>query len=69
MVLLLRERDVATLITVAEAIETLETAFKEWAAGRAQNQPRRRVAAGVVLATMSAGLHTESVIGMLRAGT
>lgn len=63
MVLLLREADVTALITVPEAIDVLESAFQEWAAGRADNQPRRRVTAGVVLATMSAALPVRSVIG------
>jgi len=63
MVLLLREADVRTLITVAEAIDVLDAAFHDWAAGRADNQPRRRVAAGVVLATMSAALPTRGILG------
>jgi len=54
---------VRTLITVGEAIEVLDAAFRDWAAGSADNQPRRRVAAGVVLATMSAALPTRGVLG------
>jgi len=38
-------------------LAALEAAFREWAAGRAQNQPRRRVAGGAILATMSAALN------------
>jgi ornithine cyclodeaminase/alanine dehydrogenase-like protein (mu-crystallin family) len=63
MVLLLREDDVRPLITVAEAIDLLDAAFGDWAAGRADNQPRRRVAGGVVLATMSAALPTRGIVG------
>lgn len=64
MVLRLREGDVRALITVAEAVEVLESAFHAWAAGRADNQPRRRVAGGVVLATMSAALPDAGVVGL-----
>ncbi len=63
MVLLLREADVRALITVAEVIDVLDAAFHEWVGGRADNQPRRRVAAGVVLATMSAALPARGVLG------
>jgi len=63
MVLLLREADVRPLITVAEAIDLLDAAFRDWAAGGADNQPRRRVAGGVVLATMSAALPTRGIVG------
>jgi ornithine cyclodeaminase/alanine dehydrogenase-like protein (mu-crystallin family) len=41
----------------------LEAAFREWAAGRAANQPRRRVAGGAVLATMSAALPSKGLMG------
>ena len=63
MVLLLREADVRALITIAEVVDVLDAAFHEWAGGRADNQPRRRVAAGVVLATMSAALPARGVLG------
>ena len=52
------------LITVAEAVDVLETAFRAWAAGRAENQPRRRVAGGVGLATMSAALPGAGLVGL-----
>lgn len=54
----------SALITVAEAIDVLEAAFLAWAAGNADNQPRRRVAAGVVLATMSAALTGQGLVGL-----
>ena len=44
-------------------LAALEAAFREWAAGRASNQPRRRVAAGGVLATMSAALPSSGLLG------
>jgi len=55
---------VRALITVAEAVDVLETAFRAWAAGRAENQPRRRVAGGVMLATMSAALPEGGLVGL-----
>lgn len=64
MALLLREDDVRQLITVPEAIDVLDAAFRDWAGGRAENQPRRRVAGGVVLATMSAALPTRGLVGL-----
>jgi ornithine cyclodeaminase/alanine dehydrogenase-like protein (mu-crystallin family) len=63
MTLLLREAEVRTLITVGEAIDVLDAAFRDWADGHADNQPRRRVAAGIVLATMSAALPTRGILG------
>jgi ornithine cyclodeaminase/alanine dehydrogenase-like protein (mu-crystallin family) len=50
----LREADVKALLTMDATLAALEAAFRDWAAGRASNQPRRRVAGGAVLATMSA---------------
>lgn len=44
-------------------LAALEAAFREWAAGRASNQPRRRVAGGAVLATMSAALPSSGLMG------
>jgi len=54
---------VRALITVGEAIDVLDAAFRDWAVGHADNQPRRRVAAGIVLATMSAALPTRGILG------
>jgi alanine dehydrogenase len=62
--LFLREADVKALLTMDETLAALESAFREWAAGRASNQPRRRVAAGAVLATMSAALPSSGLIGL-----
>jgi ornithine cyclodeaminase/alanine dehydrogenase-like protein (mu-crystallin family) len=45
------------------ALAALEAAFREWAAGRASNQPRRRVVGGAVLATMSAALPSSGLMG------
>jgi len=62
--LLLRENDVRALVTMGDVIDALESAFREWDAGRADNQPRRRVRGGVFLATMSAALPAEGLIGL-----
>src|SRR3989475_8181121 len=61
--LFLRETDVKELLTMDTTLLALEAAFREWAAGRASNQPRRRVAAGAVLATMSAALPSKGLMG------
>jgi len=63
MPLLLREADVKALLTMDLTLAALEAAFQEWAAGRAANQPRRRVAGGAVLATMSAALPAVGLLG------
>lgn len=63
MPLFLREADVRSLLTMETTLAALEGAFREWAAGRAANQPRRRVGAGAVLATMSATLPSKGLMG------
>jgi ornithine cyclodeaminase/alanine dehydrogenase-like protein (mu-crystallin family) len=61
--LFLREADVKALLTMDATLAALESAFREWAAGRAMNQPRRRVAGDAVLATMSAALPSSGLMG------
>src|SRR2546425_8556522 len=61
--LFLRETDVKELLTMDMTLAALEAAFREWAAGRAANQPRRRVAGDAVLATMSAALPSKGLLG------
>ena len=61
--LFLREADVKALLTMDMTLAALDAAFREWSAGRASNQPRRRVAAGAVLATMSAALPAKGLMG------
>src|SRR5438552_5852824 len=61
--LFLRETDVKELLTMDVTLAALEAAFREWAAGRLSNQPRRRVAGGAVLATMSATLPSSGLMG------
>src|SRR5229473_1968607 len=63
MPLFLRESDVKALLTMEVTLAALEAAFGEWAAGRASNQPRRRVASGAVLATMSCALPSSGLMG------
>ena len=62
--LFLREADVKALLTMDATLAALEAAFREWAAGRASNQPRRRVAVGATLATMSAALPATALMGL-----
>lgn len=53
--LFLREEDVARLLSPRDAIDALAGAFRQWAAGQADNSPRQRVRApGLVLHTMGA---------------
>lgn len=55
-VLHLTEREVRDLIDIDSAMDCLDVAFREWAAGEADNQPRRRVVLpGAWLHMMSAG--------------
>jgi ornithine cyclodeaminase/alanine dehydrogenase-like protein (mu-crystallin family) len=62
--LFLREADVKALLTMDATLTALESAFRDWAAGDAANQPRRRVrGGGAVLATMSAALPSSGLIG------
>jgi ornithine cyclodeaminase/alanine dehydrogenase len=61
--LFLREADVKQLLTMDATLAALDAAFRELAAGRATQQPRRRVAAGAVLATMSAALPSKGLMG------
>lgn len=63
MPIFLREADVKALLTMDMTLAALDAAFRDWAASRAANQPRRRVAAGAVLATMSAALPVRGLMG------
>src|SRR5438552_582949 len=63
MPLFLREADVKALLTMDLVLAALDQAFREWAGGRAVNQPRRRVAGGAVLATTSAALPSAGRVG------
>jgi ornithine cyclodeaminase/alanine dehydrogenase-like protein (mu-crystallin family) len=61
--LFLRESDIKALLTMEMTLDALDSAFREWAAGRAANQPRRRVSGGAVLATMSSALPSKGLMG------
>jgi ornithine cyclodeaminase/alanine dehydrogenase-like protein (mu-crystallin family) len=61
--LLLREADVQRLLRIEDVITALDAALQQWAAGHAENQPRRRVRGGTVLAIMSAALPERGLIG------
>jgi alanine dehydrogenase len=63
MPLFLREDEVKALLTMDVTLAALEAAFREWGAGGAANQSRRRVAAGATLATMSAALPSIGLMG------
>lgn len=64
MALLLREEEVRSLVDINDALEAVEVAFRELAAGRAKNQPRRRVAGtGTTLAIMSAFFPPGNLVG------
>jgi ornithine cyclodeaminase/alanine dehydrogenase-like protein (mu-crystallin family) len=63
MPLFLRETDVKSLLTMDMTLTALDAAFRDWAAGGARNQPRRRVGDGPVLATMSAALPSRGLMG------
>ncbi|QDT36356.1 ornithine cyclodeaminase family protein [Stratiformator vulcanicus] len=62
--LYLRENDVNELVSVGDAIDVLETAFRELAAGRADNVPRQRARSkGIRLHSMSAAAEYLGVSG------
>lgn len=58
------EEDVAWLLDMETAIECVEEAFRQWAFGKAENQPRRRVsAAGTTLHVLSAAAEYLGYVG------
>jgi alanine dehydrogenase len=62
--LLIREAQVREVLTMPRAIEALEAAFRDWAHGRATNQPRQRVHAQQgTLHLMGAAWHSRGYIG------
>lgn len=62
--ILIREAQVREILTMPLAIETLESAFRDWAHGRATNQPRQRVYTPQgVLHLMGAAWHSKGYIG------
>lgn len=64
MFLYLNEEQVASLVTMREAINLLEKAFKSWHAGRAINEPRRRLRyPGGALHWLSAALPAAGYFG------
>lgn len=63
--LFLREADIEALLTMDEAIEAVEAAFRALGEGNAQNRPRARVyVPGGVLNVMSAALPDAGVLGL-----
>lgn len=64
MPLFLTEDDVAQLLTMAEALEAVEEAFRQHGQGSAVNRPRARVRVPQgILHVMAAGLPREGVLG------
>jgi len=63
--LYLTEDDVAWLLDIDAAIESVEDAFRQWGDEQAENQPRRRAAGGhgTILHTMSAGAEPLGYVG------
>ncbi len=61
---LIREAQVREVLTMPLAIEVLESAFRDWAHGRATNQPRQRVHTPQgILHLMGAAWHSRGYIG------
>jgi alanine dehydrogenase len=62
--LLIRESQVREVLTMPRAIGALEAAFRDWAHGRATNQPRQRVHTSQgTLHLMGAAWHSKGYIG------
>jgi alanine dehydrogenase len=62
--LLIREAQVREVLTMPRAIEALEAAFRDWAHGRATNQPRQRIQTPQgTLHLMGAAWHSRGYIG------
>lgn len=65
MPLYLSENEVASLLSMKDAIENVEYGLVEFANKRAQNQPRRRVSIGsTTLHIMSSSITAQSVLGV-----
>lgn len=63
--LFLSEADVEWLLDMPTAIEAVEAAFRAWADGKADNQPRRRaIAHGAMLHTMAAASEYLGFLGV-----
>ena len=63
--LYLTEQDVTKLLTMPDALESVETAFKAQATGDATNESRRRVRANnAILMTMSGAIASLHVFGL-----
>lgn len=61
---LIREAQVQAVLTMPAVIDALEAAFRDWAHGRASNQPRQRVHTPQgTLHLMGAAWHTRGYLG------
>jgi alanine dehydrogenase len=62
--LLIREAQVREVLTMPRALEALEAAFRDWAHGRATNQPRQRIQTPQgTLHLMGAAWHSRGYLG------
>ncbi len=61
---LIREEEVAQVLTMERALQALESAFRDWAHGRATNSPRQRIHTPQgTLHLMGAAWHSKGYIG------
>jgi len=61
---LIREQEVAQVLTMERALQAVEAAFRDWAHGRATNSPRQRVHTPQgTLHLMGAAWHSKGYIG------
>ncbi|GBC92022.1 Delta(1)-pyrroline-2-carboxylate reductase [bacterium HR15] len=61
---LIREHEVAQVLTMERAMQAVEAAFRDWAHGRATNQPRQRVHTPQgTLHLMGAAWHSKGYLG------
>jgi alanine dehydrogenase len=61
---LIREQEVAQVLTMERALQVVEAAFRDWAHGRATNSPRQRVHTPQgTLHLMGAAWHSKGYIG------
>ncbi|MCS7065682.1 MAG: ornithine cyclodeaminase family protein, partial [Fimbriimonadales bacterium] len=61
---LVREQEVAQVLTMARALQAVEAVFRDWAHGRATNSPRQRVHTPQgTLHLMGAAWHSKGYIG------
>jgi len=64
LVWLIREHEVVQVLTMERALQAVEAAFRDWAHGRATNQPRQRIHTPQgTLHLMGASWHSKGYLG------